>query len=135
MFYEENGYGHNEWANFMIPSVGKIARLEAEISELGEWIAPVANDNLALLGSILDDVTKTWFDTNTGECNDISAFLEFLSSFKKVFNRRAAEIENLVKAATASRSKASFKHLASATTMISQRRLEAAAKAKAGNNI
>ena len=124
----------NEWANFMILSVRRLAILEAEISELGELIAPVAKDNLALLGSILDDVTKTWFDTNTGECNDISALLEFLSLFKKVLNRRAAEIENLVKAAAASRSKPSFKRLANATKMISQRMLEAAAKDKAGNN-
>ena len=58
----------------------------------------------------------------------ISNFIAFLSSFKKVFNRKVAEIEDLVKAATASRSKTSQLSLASATKMISQRMLEAAAK-------
>ena len=120
----------------MIISEEKLITLEAEIGELGEWIAPVFKDDLALLGGRLRDVEGLWYDQNTGECNrNDQNLIEFLSSFKNVFNRRIGEMENLVQAATPSRSVTSQLSLASEMNIITQRMLEATAKDKAGNNM
>ena len=87
----EQGSTPSEWEKFMIISEEKLITLEAEIGELGEWIAPVFKDDLALLGGRLRDVEGLWFDPNTGECNrNDQNLIASMSSFKKVFNRRVA---------------------------------------------
>ena len=83
------------------------------------WIAPVVKINLDLAKMGLADVEGLWFDPETGECSrDDEKFLASLSSFKKIFNIRVAEIENLVKAATRSRRESSLLSLARASAIV-----------------
>ena len=86
----------------MITSGEKLATLEAEILELAEWIPLHTKDSLAIvrnsydsLYSILDTLTQA------GECNDFSAFIQGMRSFKIEFNTLIAGIKEDVNAARA----------------------------------
>ena len=86
----------------MIMSGEKLTTLEAEISDLREWITPQARGNLALLEGVLLEVKTTICSTYAaGDCDDFSAFIEYLSSFEGVFKRKIADIDDLVKTANA----------------------------------
>ena len=80
----------------------EVATLEAEILELAEWIPLHTKDNLAMvrnsydsLYSILDTLTQA------GECNDFSAFIQGMRSFKIEFNTLIAGIKEDVNASRA----------------------------------
>ena len=119
----------------MIMSEGKLIKLKQEIDKLGPWIPQVAKDRRGMLEILLQDVKKAGFDPITGECKDFSNFKAFMYSFEKMFNRRIAEIENLVQAAKASRSKSSQMSIGSATRMARQRMLEVTATENACSTI
>ena len=66
-----------------------------------------------------DYVEGLWLDPETGECNrDDEKFLASLYSFKKIFKKRLAEIESLVKAAARSRRESSLLSLARASAIV-----------------
>ena len=74
-------------------------------TELGGWIAPVVQHNLAYLKGLLEDVEGKWFDPHTGECTrNYQIFLACVTSFKEKFKRRHREIENMVQDAGTHRS-------------------------------
>ena len=90
---------------FVNTSLGELNKLEREVSELGGCIAPVANEELAMLDGLLQDVrnaiTKKMVAitmSDTGECNDFSDFLAFLLAFQRGLTRNIAYIQNLVNA-------------------------------------
>ena len=125
----------SEWTVFMIMSEGKLIKLKQEIDQLGPWIPQVAKDGRDVLEILLQDVKKAGFDPITGECKDFSNFLAFMYSFEKMFNRRIAETENLVQAATVSRRKSSQMSIGNATRMVRQRMMEVTAADNACNTI
>ena len=119
----------------MIMSEGKLITLKQEIDQLGPWIPQVAKDGRDVLEILLQDVKKAGFDPITGGCMDFPNFKASMYSFEKMFKRRIAEIENLVQAAEASRSKSSQISIRSATRMARQRMLEVTATYNACNTI
>ena len=125
----------SEWTVFMIMSEGKLIKLKQEIDQLGPWIPQVAKDGRDVLEILLQDVKKAGFDPITGEVMDFSNFKAFMYSFEKMFKRRIAEIENLVEAAEASRSKSSQMSIRRAARMARQRMLEVTATYNACDTI
>ena len=125
----------SEWTVFMIMSEGKLIKLKQEIDKLGPLIPPVAKDTRGLLESLLQDVKEAGFDPITGKCKEILNFEEFMCSFERVFNRRTAETENLVQAATVCRRKSLQMSIWNATRMVRQRMLEVTATDNACNTI
>ena len=123
-----------EWKEFLDISGLKLTTLEAEASELGEWITPFVKDDLDWLDAVLNDVEYKLYSAllksyrenrrcernDFSDCNDFSDFIAFLSSFKEVFNRKIADVDHLVNG-----------NQGSPIGLM----LEATAKAKAGNNI
>ena len=66
----------------MRTSEDTLERLEADIDGLGNWIAPIAKDNLDSLQCSYH-TNKEICDTlmETGECNDFPGFIETMRSF------------------------------------------------------
>ena len=131
----EQGSTPSEWTAFMEMSEIRLIELKLEIADLGPWIPQVAKDRWDMLEVLLQDVKKTGFEPITGECKNLSNIKAFMYSFEKMFNRRIAEIENIVQAAAASRSKSSQMSIGSATRMARQRMLEVTATYNACNTI
>ena len=113
----EQGSTPSEWTAFMEMSEIRLIELRLEIDDLGPWIPQVAKDRWDMLEVLLQDVKKTRFEPITGECKNFSNIKAFMYSFEKMFNRRIAEIENLVQAAKASRSESSQMSIRSAARM------------------
>ena len=98
----EQGNILDKWFNFMRVSGHEVATLEAEILELAEWIPLHTKDNLAMVRNSYDSLYSI-LDTlkQAGECNDFSAFIEGMCSFKFEFNTLIAGIKEDVSAARA----------------------------------
>ena len=88
----------NDWLIFMRTSGDTLERLDANIDGLGNWIAPIAKDNLGSLRCSYH-TNKEIYDKvmETGECNDFPGFIQSMRSFKQQFKTHVPKLEKLVK--------------------------------------
>lgn len=86
-----------EWKEFLDIAGLKLTTLEAEAFKLGESITPFVKDDMDWLEAVLKDLEHKLYSALLNRyCNDFSDFIAFLPSVKRVFNRKFADIDNLV---------------------------------------
>ena len=90
----------NDWLEFMKSAEEKLQTLSNDITELGEWIAPIAQDLLAEV-QLMCSTTRGLCNTinETGECQDFHGFLTNMAEFKKGYINKKCCIERTVKVA------------------------------------
>ena len=82
---------------FLKASGGALQTLKTIIADLGQWIAPAANDRLNELQVLHTAIQALCNDIKLkGECLDFRGFIETISAFKEVFKFDKASIDTQV---------------------------------------
>ena len=86
-----------EWKEILDIAGLKLTILEAEAFKLGESITPFVKNDIDWLDAVLKDLEHKLYSALMNRyCKDFSDFIAFLPSVKRVFNRKIADIDNLV---------------------------------------
>ena len=82
---------------FLKASGGALQTLKEAIADLGQWIAPAANDRLNEL-QVLHTATQALCNDIKlkGGCLDFPGFIETMSAFREMFNFDKASIDTQV---------------------------------------
>ena len=82
---------------FLLASGGALQTLKATITDLGQWIAPAANDRLNEIQVLHTSIQALCEDLADKQvCFDFPGFMETMEAFKEVFNFDKAAIDTQV---------------------------------------
>ena len=87
----------NECVKFLNTSVRRLQTFSEVIIDLGQFIAPVANEKLKELQLLHRSIQALCDEIKLkGECLDFLGFIEIMSAFKEEFKSKISTIESLV---------------------------------------